>query len=205
MKIQYKEVMTRQIYRAFGAFCIMMDCLILKMLFRIYGVHHSSFRSVGLPHLTVRKGARVTIGKGFRLNNRFYGNALSVQKCAIWVGENAELTIGDNVGISSSFIIATDRVTIEDNVKIGGNCHIMDTDFHSMDPEARKNPDTDRKGTKTAPVTIRENAFIGASCIILKGTVIGRNSIIGAGSVVTGNVPDNQLWAGNPARFIRLL
>ena len=205
MKIQYKKVMTRQIYRAFGAFCIMMDCLILKMLFRIYGVHHSSFRSVGLPHLTDRKGARVTIGKGFRLNNRFYGNALSVQKCAIWVGENAELTIGDNVGISSSFIIATDRVTIEDNVKIGGSCHIMDTDFHSMDPEARKNPDTDRKGTKTTPVTIRENAFIGASCIILKGTVIGRNSIIGAGSVVTGNVPDNQLWAGNPARFIRQL
>ncbi len=195
----------KTVYRLLGALGIRIDNLILGLLFRIYGVRHSSFRSVGVPHITVRPGAKVSIGKGFRINNRFYGNALSVQKCAIWVGENAELTIGDNVGISSSFIIATDRVTIEDNVKIGGSCHIMDTDFHSMDPEARKNPDTDRKGTKTAPVTIRGNAFIGASCIILKGTVIGRNSIIGAGSVVTGNVPDNQLWAGNPARFIRQL
>ena len=148
---------------------------------------------------------KASVGKGFRINNRFYGNALSVQKCAIWVGENAELTIGDNVGISSSFVVAADRITIEDNVKIGGGCYIMDTDFHSSDPEARKNPGSDRQGTRTAPVTIRENAFIGASSIILKGTVIGRNSIIGAGSVVTGNVPDNQLWAGNPARFIKQL
>lgn len=205
MKIQYKEVMTRQIYRAFGAFCIMMDCLILKMLFRIYGVHHSSFRSVGLPHLTVRKGARVTIGKGFRLNNRFYGNAISVQRCAIWVGEGAGLTIGDNVGISSSFIVVADSITIEDNVKIGGGCYIMDTDFHSLDPMQRQSPDRDRAGAGTAPIIIRENAFIGAASIILKGTVIGRNSVIGAGSVVTGNVPDGQLWAGNPARFIRQL
>ena len=81
----------------------------------------------------------------------------------------------------------------------------MDTDFHSLDPMQRKSPDTDRAGAGTAPIIIRENAFIGAASIILKGTVIGRNSVIGAGSVVTGNVPDGQLWAGNPARFIRQL
>lgn len=192
-------------YRFFGELSISIDSWILERMFDFFGVGHSSLRSVGLPHLTVRKGAKASVGKGFRINNRFYGNALSVQKCAIWVGENAELTIGDNVGISSSFIVAAERITIEDNVKIGGGCYIMDTDFHSSDPEARKNPGSDRQGTRTAPVTIRENAFIGASCIILKGTVIGRNSIVGAGSVVTGNVPDNQLWAGNPARFIKQL
>ena len=170
-------------YRFFGELSISIDSWILERMFDFFGVGHSSLRSVGLPHLTVRKGAKASVGKGFRINNRFYGNALSVQKCAIWVGENAELTIGE----------------------IGGGCYIMDTDFHSSDPEARKNPGSDRQGTRTAPVTIRENAFIGASSIILKGTVIGRNSIIGAGSVVTGNVPDNQLWAGNPARFIKQL
>ena len=56
---------------------------------------------------------------------------------------------------------------------------------------------------KCAPVVIENNVFIGAHCIILKGVSIGENSIIGAGSVVTKNVPANQIWAGNPAKFIR--
>ena len=88
-------------------------------------------------------------------------------------------------------------------MKIGGNCYIIDTDFHSIDPEKRKYPDQDRNDTRTAPVTIRENAFIGAASIILKGVTIGKGAVIGAGSVVTRDVPDGQLWAGNPARFIR--
>ena len=192
-------------YRFFGELSISIDSWILKRMFDFFGVGHSSLRSVGLPHLTVRKGAKASVGKGFRINNQFYGNALSVQKCAIWVGENARLEIGRDVGISSSHIVASDTVTIEDNVKIGGGCYVMDTDFHSMSPLERLSPDTDRTGTKTAPVTIRENAFIGAASIILKGVTIGKNSIIGAGSVVTGNIPDNQLWAGNPARFIKQL
>jgi len=50
---------------------------------------------------------------------------------------------------------------------------------------------------------IEDNVFIGANCIILKGVKIGDRSIIGAGSVVTKNVPSDQIWAGNPAKFIR--
>ena len=48
-------------------------------------------------------------------------------------------------------------------------------------------------------------AFIGAHSIVLKGVTIGKHSVIGAGSVVTKNIPDNEVWAGNPARFIRRL
>ena len=56
---------------------------------------------------------------------------------------------------------------------------------------------------KSAPVLIKEGAFIGAHSIILKGVTIGKHSIIGAGSVVTKSIPDGEIWAGNPARFIR--
>lgn len=56
-----------------------------------------------------------------------------------------------------------------------------------------------------AKVTIEHDVFVGAGCIILKGVTIGACSVIGAGSVVTKNIPANQVWAGNPARFIRNL
>lgn len=52
-------------------------------------------------------------------------------------------------------------------------------------------------------VTIEHDAFIGAGCIILKGITIGACSVVGAGSVVTKNIPTGQVWAGNPAKFIR--
>lgn len=58
-------------------------------------------------------------------------------------------------------------------------------------------------GGATSPVVIKDGVFIGAHCIILKGVTIGEKSIIGAGSVVTKSIPDGEIWAGNPAKFIR--
>ena len=56
---------------------------------------------------------------------------------------------------------------------------------------------------KTAEVKIGNNVFIGANTIVLKGVTIGDRSIIGAGSVVTKNIPEDEIWGGNPAKFIR--
>lgn len=63
----------------------------------------------------------------------------------------------------------------------------------------------DQKCKNNAPVVIEDNVFIGARSIILKGVTIGENSIVGAGSVVTRSIPSNQIWGGNPAKFIRNL
>lgn len=113
------------------------------------------------------------------------------------------LKIGNNVGISHSAITAMNSVIIEDNVLIGSNCMIADTDFHSIAYEERiEKPDTH---VRISPVMIREGAFIGARSIILKGVTIGCHSVVGAGSVVTKNVPDNEAWAGNPAVFLKTI
>ena len=61
------------------------------------------------------------------------------------------------------------------------------------------------KNRAEKPVVIGNDVFIGAKSIILKGVTIGENSVIGAGSVVTKSVPANQIWAGNPAKFIRCI
>ena len=149
-------------------------------------------------------GGKCTIGKNFRMNNGNLGTPIGrPQKCILFAGHNATIIIGDNVGISSTAIIALKSITIGNNIKIGGGTCIYDTDFHSLDSQFRKNTTTDLQDTCRSSVVIKDNAFIGAHSTILKGVTIGQNAIIGACSVVTKSIPDNEIWAGNPARFIK--
>lgn len=140
-------------------------------------------------------------GKNVIINSSFAANPIGGNTfCSIVICKGGELNIGDNVGISNSAIYCTQHITIMDNALIGGDCKVYDTDFHPLDITARS-----LKGNKgkSKPVLIKSGAFIGTGSIILKGTVIGENSIVGAGSVVTGTIPDNEIWAGNPAKFVR--
>ena len=113
------------------------------------------------------------------------------------------MSVGDHTGMSNIAIYVSQKVTIGNNVKIGGSVKIYDTDFHSTDYKERAM--TNDPGIKSAPVTIGNDVFIGAHSIILKGVSIGDRSVIGAGSVVTKNVPSDEIWAGVPARFIKRL
>lgn len=96
---------------------------------------------------------------------------------------------------------AKKHIKIGSNVRLGGNTCIYDTDFHSLNLEKRISANDD--DIRSIDVEIKDGAFIGAHSIILKGVTIGENSIIGAGSVVAKNIPDNEVWAGNPVRFIK--
>lgn len=117
--------------------------------------------------------------------------------------EGAVIKIGNNVGISHTAITATKSVEIGDNVLIGSNCMIADTDFHPLDADIRRENPNDLSATKSAPIKIENDVFIGARSIILKGVTIGAGSIVGAGSVVTKDIPAGEIWAGNPAKFIK--
>jgi acetyltransferase-like isoleucine patch superfamily enzyme len=167
-------------------------------------VECKGFTTNGIPYISIARSGRCIIDIGFTMNNGLKGNPIGrPQPCVFFVDKEAELIIGKNVGISSTALVAHKSITIGDNVKIGGGVCIYDTDFHSINSGIRSNPLLDRKFENKRPVKICDNVFIGSHSTILKGVTIGENSVIGACSVVTKNVPADEIWAGNPARFIK--
>lgn len=163
-----------------------------------------NFKTSGIPKMDVARTGSLLIGNGFRMNNREWANPIGrFNRCSLIVGKGAVLKIGNNVGMSSTAIVCHSNIEIGDNVTIGGNVVIYDTDFHSLNAIDRKNPINDTRNRKVASVKIGNNAFIGAHVTVLKGVTIGENSIIGACSVVTKSIPKNEVWAGNPIRLIR--
>lgn len=108
----------------------------------------------------------------------------------IFIGENVMLNYG-------CVILDVCPVTIGDHTLIGPNTHIY-TACHSLDSKERLKDVEFGK-----PVTIGKNVWIGGNCTILPGISIGDNSIIGAGSVVTKNVPNNVVVVGNPAKIMK--
>lgn len=112
------------------------------------------------------------------------------------------MTIDNNVGLSQTAIICHNKITNGNDVKIGGVEKIYETAFHLLASKIRASKE-DMNHKVLAPVIIKNKVFIGAYCKLLKGVVIGVNSIMGVRSVVTKSLPDNQVWLGNPAKLIR--
>lgn len=175
-----------------------------KIIMKLNGVTiDKGFKSRGIPIVDVSLYGSFRIGNNFTMNNgNRYNKIGRQQKCFFVVGKKGQLIIGNNVGISSTALICDKKIVIGDFVKIGGNVVIYDTDFHALDPELRRHTELECN-TNKQEVIISNNVFIGAHSTILKGVYIGENSIIGAGSVVTKSIPDNEIWAGNPVKFIR--
>lgn len=111
--------------------------------------------------------------------------------CCHCLVEN-DVIIGNNVTVKSGVQI-WDGIELEDNVMIGSNV----TFTNDMYPRAKN------KNWKMLRTHVCKGATIGAGATLLPGLTIGERAMIGAGSVVTKNVPAGELWVGNPARFIK--
>ena len=158
-------------------------------------------KTVGFP-IIVNNGT-FDIGQNVRLNSGTRANPIGGQvHLSFFITKNAILRIGNDTGISNTSIFVSNSVSIGSRVFIGGGCKIWDTDFHSLDFNIRNEDKSFRTGTNS-PVVIHDDVFLGGFVTILKGVEIGKGSIIGAGSVVTKSIPENEIWAGNPAKFIK--
>jgi acetyltransferase-like isoleucine patch superfamily enzyme len=115
-------------------------------------------------------------------------------------GPHGRLEIGANVFINYGCSIAAFKlVVIGPDCSIGPYANLIDNDFHRIEPERRSEMPESR------PVILEANVWLGSRVIVLPGVTIGRDSVIGAGSVVTRDIPPRSLAAGVPARVIRTL
>lgn len=154
----------------------------------------------GRPRI-LRFSGTIRIGDNVTLRSRDYGYHSSLYgptRIMTDTNENALIEIGDNTRINGASIHATERISIGRNCLVAANVTILDNDGHGLLPCERVlvNP-------VSKPVIIEDNVWIGINAIILKGVRIGKNSVVGAGSVVTRDIPPDCVAMGNPAQVVK--
>ena len=172
-------------------------------LFRKKGVKYGNNMTI-LGRMSVVGPGKIIIGDNFYLTSGDHINAISANLQASFFTDspNAQIRIGNNVGMSSTRIRIHKGITIGNDVKIGGGVLLIDTDGHPIDYFQRR---ITKEGTISAPIVIEDDVWIGAQSIILKGVTIGARSIIGAGSVVVKDIPADCIAGGNPCKVIKYI
>ncbi|PKN94276.1 MAG: hypothetical protein CVU44_06910 [Chloroflexi bacterium HGW-Chloroflexi-6] len=160
----------------------------------------------GIPIISKFPGSKISIGNRVVLCSSSIATALGVNHPVVLrtLTKKAIIEIGDDVGISGGSICAGQHVAIGTRTMLGANVTIADTDFHDFSQKDRRYAGTP-KDDLFMPTIIEENVFIGTGTIVLKGVRIGKNAVIGAGSIVSHNIPENVIAAGNPCKVIKSL
>jgi galactoside O-acetyltransferase len=140
----------------------------------------------------------------------FAGNNTIVEASIYFDRNNSSVNIGNRCFIGNSKLVCAKNIFIGDNVMIAWGCIIVDHNSHSIFWNRRKDDiinwihgRKDWSNVIIKPVKIENKVWIGFNSIILKGITIGEGAVVGAGSVVTKDVPPYTIVAGNPAKKIR--
>lgn len=176
-------------------FCTLVTIIKYSLYPNIYFGKKISF--LGFAKFRNYPGGSITIGHNCSFLSKATSNLIGINRpCMVsTLTKNATITLGDGCGFSGTVIGAFLRISLGKNVRCGANTLITDSDWHSDDP--RSGPPKE--------VIIEDNVWLGEGVKVLKGVIIGENTVIGAGSVVTKNIPANVIAAGNPCKIIKYL
>jgi acetyltransferase-like isoleucine patch superfamily enzyme len=155
------------------------------------------------------RGIRFSAGRNFRVHGRlvlkgpgkvtFGDNVTLFGRVTPWThAPEAEIRVGDNCRLDSVRFGCAKSITIGRDCLLA-ECHILDTDFHSTRADRRTN---ENAPVRIIPVVVEDNVWISAQCGLLPGTRIGRNSVVGFGSVCVRRYPENVILFGNPAKVV---
>lgn len=157
----------------------------------------------GKPIITVKKNSTIEIGENFVSISKAKYNVIWVYSKTVirTLSSKAKIKIWKDVGVSWASIVAHKSITIGDWVLIWANVTIIDSDFHPIKSNNRRYAEVTEKDCKS--IIIEDNVFIWMNSIILKGSYIKRNTVVWANSVVTGEIEENSIIVGNPAKLIK--
>ena len=173
-----------------------------------------------IAYARIKKFCHIDVSTHTKVN---YRGIRFKNKCTLRIGENsifegaiffekdgACINIGERVFIGSSTLVCAENIEIGDDVLISWGCTIVDHNSHSLSWKLRSGDvlnwfdgKKDWGAVRTGPVKICSRAWLGFNVIVLKGITIGEGAVIGAGSLVSKDVPPYTVVAGNPAKLIR--
>lgn len=154
----------------------------------------------GMPIVSMSKGSLISINDKVVLCSDSRFTALGVNHPVVLrtLRSGAQIVIGENTGMSGGSICAAVSVVVGKECLVGANVTITDTDFHALKPENRRSNVNDCD-IKCSKVDIGNNVFIGTGAVVLKGVTIGLNSVVGAHSLISRNIPRDVVWLGGRA------
>jgi len=162
------------------------------------------WRIFGRPIIQRHRGSTIDLGDGLALRSSLRSNPLSPYHPVVLStrSTSAVISVGSDCGFTGATLVAEERIEIGNRVLIGANASLVDTNFHPLPPDRRR---AAPNAGAHAPITVGDDVFIGMNSLILKGVTLGDGCVVGAGSVVSSDVPPYTVVAGNPATVVREL
>ena len=156
----------------------------------------------GRPFVSRFEGSTIEFGRAVCLDSSRRTNPLVGEKPCILrtMSRQAQILLGDRVGMSSATIVAGNSIQIQSDTLLGAGCMILDNDFHVPGETFAWKTEY---SSNSRPISIGRGCFIGARAIILKGVTLGDRVVVGAGAIVTRSFPSGSVIGGNPADLLR--
>ena len=191
------------------SFLTVITTLYCRFIFSLKGVNYGkNIKFFGFSRVSRAYKSSIVIGDNCNFRSGYFFNRMGInKKCYIvTLKKGAEIKVigvggggGNDAGLSGAVVTCAGKVTIGNNVLLGAESFITDYDWHGITPDSRRKPPSPKE------VVIGDNVWLGYKAIVLKGVTIGKNSVIGANSVVTKDIPENVIAAGNPCKVVRAI